>query len=226
MNAKQKETVRGLVAELRDVVAQEDRPKVDRLERLVGELRRERGELLTKVADLGSQRDSAKAAAVKAATAAEDRIAAIQKNSAQSESALRSQIAERNDLLAKLSERIGVLRCGLYPIDTEPLFITKEQLIRANQESIRLGYNRNIEEEYLESLPDQYYIIMRAYYHVGFSGREFEQLNYRLMLAVCPKPASCFRAEDMEHVVLDVSADLWDELRKQLAVVPTKRKSA
>ena len=79
---------------------------------------------------------------------------------------------------------------GLYPIATDLLLIAKEQLIRANEESIRLGYNRNIKKEYLASLPDQQYVIEGAFYHIGFSGREFEQLNYRLMLTLCSKPAS------------------------------------
>ena len=179
------------------------------------------------MAELGTQRDSIKAATAKADSARQTRIATMQKDFAQAESKLREQIAERNDTIASLLQRNEVFHGGLYPIATDPLFITKEQLTRANQESIRLGYNRNIEEDYLASLPDQGYIIMRAFYHVGFSGREFEQLNYRLMLMLCSKPASpSITDADMEHATLDVSADLWDELRKQIALAPMKRKSA
>lgn len=66
MNSKQKEAFKGLVAELREVVPQEDRSKLGQLERIVGELRRERGELSTKVAELASLRDATKAATAKA----------------------------------------------------------------------------------------------------------------------------------------------------------------
>jgi hypothetical protein len=66
VNSKQKEAFKGLVAELREVVPQEDRSKLGQLERIVGELRRERGELSTKVAELASLRDATKAATAKA----------------------------------------------------------------------------------------------------------------------------------------------------------------
>jgi hypothetical protein len=49
-----------LVAELPDVIPEQDRSKLQQLERILGELRRERGELSTKVADFGSQRNSMK----------------------------------------------------------------------------------------------------------------------------------------------------------------------
>ncbi len=216
MNSKQKEAFKGLVAELREVIPQEDRSKLGQLERIVGELRRERGELSTKVAELASLRDATKVVTAKAESAAEKRIATMQQGFAQTESKLRGQIAERNDIITSLSQRNGEFHAGLYPIATDTLWITKEQLIRANDESIRLGFNRNIEEEYLASLPDQDYLIMQAFYHVGFSGRPFEQLNYRLILSLCSKLASPRITEaDMEHVVLDVPADLWDELRTQ-----------
>lgn len=216
MNTKQKEAFKTLVAQLREVIPQEDRSKLGQLERIVGELRRERGELSTKVAELASLRDVTKAATAKAESAAEKRIATMQQGFAQAESKLRGQIAESNDIITSLSQRNGELHAGLYPIATDPLWISKPQLIKANNESIRLGYNRNIQEEYLASLPDQHYLITQAFYHVGFSGRGFEQLNYRLILSLCSKLASpSITGADMEHAILDVSADLWDELRTQ-----------
>ena len=216
MNQKQKETSKTLVSDLRKVVPAEDRPKLEQLTRIIGELRRERGQLSTRVAELASQRDARHAAAAKADSETEKRIAAMEQRFAQTESKLRQQLAERKDMFANLAGHTFELRDGLYPIETGPLFIAKAQLIRANDDSIRLGYNRNIKEDYLATLPDQDYLIMRAFYHIGFSGREFQQMNYRLMLALCSKRASRFITNaDMEHAILDVSAELWSELRTQ-----------
>ena len=220
MNTKQKETFKSLLAELRDVVPQEDQRKLEQLERIVGELRRERSGLLAKVADLASQRDSTKTDAVRTKSDLQQRISTMRMNSAKTESNLQRQIAEMNETVTSMLQRSCEFHGGLYPIKTDPLFITKEQLVRANQESIRLGYNRTVKEDYLASLPDQHYLIMQAFYHVGFSGREFEQLNYRLMLTLCSKLASpSITGADMEHAILDVSANSWEELRKQKARV-------
>ena len=216
MNCKQKKAFKKLVTELQDVVPQKDWPKLQRLERLVGELRRERGMLLAKLEQIEAQRISGRAEAAKADSEQRKRITSLRKEFSEATLVLKAQIREQDELIATLTQRTSTLQSGLYPIEIDWLYLTKEQLIRANAESIRLGFNRNLKEDYVVSLPDQHYLIGKAFYHVGFSGREFQQLNYRLLITLCRKLASPFlTGEDMEHGLLDVSAEMWDELRQQ-----------
>ena len=90
--------------------------------------------------------------------------------------------------------------------------IRKELLVRANEESIRLGFNRNLNG--LERLPDQIYVITQAFEHVGFNGSDHDCQNVRLFLMLSEKAFDdpMLSDDDMISVFLDVTTDTWAEI--------------
>jgi len=97
------------------------------------------------------------------------------------------------------------------------LWITKRQLIQLNQESIRRSYNRNLEPGPISRLPDQKYIVGHAFRHVGFNGRTYNNVNYRLEVLLCEKRAGdpSFKAADLMPVLLDITPEDWERLKRQ-----------
>jgi hypothetical protein len=93
--------------------------------------------------------------------------------------------------------------------------ISKAMLIRANEESIRLGFNRNLQG--IESLPDQIYNISQAFSHTGFNGAECDNHNFRLLVWLVTKRFDdpTLSEQDMHPVTLDVTADTLDEIVKR-----------
>lgn len=99
------------------------------------------------------------------------------------------------------------------------LLITKRQLIQLNQESIRLNYNRNLQPGPINRLPNQKYIVRTAYRHVGFNGRNHNNVNYRLEVLLCEKRAGdpTFTPDDLIPVLLDITPEAWETLKGQKA---------
>jgi len=80
-------------------------------------------------------------------------------------------------------------------------YLTKDELVEANNEAIRLGFNRTLDAA--EHLPDLRYPIARAFHHGGY---------IRLALLI----ASSGDEKDLVETYLDVSPDLGIEgLEKQ-----------
>ena len=108
------------------------------------------------------------------------------------------------------------LTTGLEQI-AENLFITKPQLVKANAESIRLGFNNNLTGS-LDDLPDQRYIVRLAFRHVGWNGSDRDNINYRLMLYVWTKmynDPTLGNADMIGPLLLDVTGDVYAKLCKQ-----------
>ena len=79
-------------------------------------------------------------------------------------------------------------------------YLTQPRLVEANNESIRLGFSRNLAEERIASLPaDLKFSIINAWNHTSGEGLK----NIRLLLLVGP------HADDLHHVFLDVTPDTW-----------------
>lgn len=102
---------------------------------------------------------------------------------------------------------------GLYPIslggDSRLICMTAEQLVRANQESIRLGFNRNLnipEKEVLRKNLE--YPITNAWHHVGFNGGDHNTENIRLFFYFAVRRDA--RGGGM--VFLDITSDMWREI--------------
>lgn len=97
------------------------------------------------------------------------------------------------------------------------LRITKQQLIQLNQESIRLNYNRNLHPGPISQLPDQKYVVGTAYRHIGFNGRNHNNVNYRLEVLLCEKRAGdpTFTPDDLFPVFLDITPEAWEKLKAQ-----------
>jgi hypothetical protein len=91
------------------------------------------------------------------------------------------------------------------PLDESKIpYLTQPQLVEANNESIRLGFSRNLVEEKVAELPANLnFPIVAAWDHTSGEGLK----NIRLELAVGP------HGEDLHHVFLDVTPDTWAKLQ-------------
>lgn len=101
------------------------------------------------------------------------------------------------------------MQAGLYPISNLAVYLTAEQLIRANRESIRLGFNRNL------NLPEKKLLaralrfpVAQAWRHVGYNGGTENSENVRLLFFCADNP----KGENGMMVTLDVTLDMWMEL--------------
>jgi len=114
----------------------------------------------------------------------------------------------------KASTRI--LTSGLTEVGG-PLWMTKGQLVRLNREAIQRGYNRTLKPRAINRLPDQRYPVSVAYRHVGFNGRNYDNVNYRLEVLLCEKRAEdpSFTPDDLSLVFLDITPESWKKLRRQ-----------
>lgn len=97
------------------------------------------------------------------------------------------------------------------------LWITKQQLIQLNQEAIQKGYNRTLKPQAINRLPDRQYPIPQALRHVGFNGRRYNNVNYRLVVLLCEKRAGdpSFTDDDVTMAILDITPEAWEKLRQQ-----------
>ena len=87
----------------------------------------------------------------------------------------------------------------------KPLSLTKPQIERLNNESIRLGLRANIWENKVAALPrDQRFEIVKVFQHNDEKGHR----NIRLDLRIGPNK------DDLYPVFLDVTADAWAEIQK------------
>ena len=109
------------------------------------------------------------------------------------------------------------LEAGLYPMPTKgKLYVTTEQLLRANDESIRLGFNRNL------NLPEKAlkkanlkYPIEQAWRHVGYNGKDFDNENIRLMVWFGTKRDG----SDLVLCTLDITHDMFVEIQGDPEIV-------
>lgn len=102
---------------------------------------------------------------------------------------------------------------GLHPIslgqDNRLIYMTAEQLVRANRESIRLGFNRNLnipERKVLKENLD--YPVTNAWHHVGFNGGDHNTENIRLFFYFAVRRD----ARGGSMVFLDITPDMWQEI--------------
>ncbi|MHB0958235.1 MAG: hypothetical protein ACYC0X_12215 [Pirellulaceae bacterium] len=100
---------------------------------------------------------------------------------------------------------------GLYaiPLNGRLVYMTADQLIRANRESIRLGFNRNLSIPRAKVLRKKLlYPITNAWHHVGFNGGDHNTANVRLFFYFA------VRRDGLggRMVCLDITPDLWQEI--------------
>ena len=91
------------------------------------------------------------------------------------------------------------------PLDESKIpYLTQPQLVEANNESIKLGFSRNLVEEKITELSAKLnFPIVEAWIHTSGEGL----MNIRLMLLVGP------HGEDLHHVYLDVTPDTWAKVQ-------------
>lgn len=91
--------------------------------------------------------------------------------------------------------------------------ISKARLAKANDESIRLGFNRSLD---LGDLPDQVYNIVTAFEHIGYNGGDHDSTNIRLFLFLPEKPVDGQPPSDgMTPALLDITTDSWAEVLQE-----------
>jgi hypothetical protein len=90
------------------------------------------------------------------------------------------------------------------PLDASKIpYLTQLQLVGANDESIRLGFSRNLVEEKIADLPaDLNFPIVHAWDHTSGEGLK----NIRLGILIGP------HGDDLNQVILDVTSDTWAKL--------------
>ena len=87
-------------------------------------------------------------------------------------------------------------------------YLTQRQLIAANNESIRLGFSRNLIEKKVARLPvDFKFPVVSAWHHTSGEG----QTNIRLELIVGK------HTKDINYCTLDVPYDTWERLKRNPA---------
>ena len=87
----------------------------------------------------------------------------------------------------------------------KPLSLTKQQLERLNNESIRLGFRANLWENKVAGFPrEQRFEIVKVFRHEDANGHH----NIRLSILVGPNK------DDLCDILLDVTADAWAEIQK------------
>jgi hypothetical protein len=91
------------------------------------------------------------------------------------------------------------------------LIISTAALRRANEESIRLGFSRNLEG--IENLPENWrYLVVMAAIHTSMDGLQ----NIRLMILLPTKIGSVKEAANsLEPHFLDVTRDTWREILRR-----------
>ena len=125
--------------------------------------------------------------------------------------------------VVNLEELVAAAREKLRPISTEPLFITGKQLKQFNQESIRLGFSRNLWPKKIErKIPDDMIIpICQAYHHMS-STDESPLNNIRLAFSLPMFIPRNWRqrirkvVRSLTDVALDVTPDTWAVIRTQV----------
>ena len=87
-------------------------------------------------------------------------------------------------------------------------YLTQRQLIAANNESIRLGFSRNLIEKKIAKLPLWgRFPVVSAWHHTSGQG----QTNIRLELIVGRN------AKDKNYCTLDVPFDTWERMKRNSA---------
>ena len=87
------------------------------------------------------------------------------------------------------------------PLDPDRIYhVTQSQLVAANDESIRLGFSRNLVEANIAQLPGELkFPILGVWNHTSGEGLR----NIRLLILVGPN------ADDLHHCFVDVTPDTW-----------------
>lgn len=100
------------------------------------------------------------------------------------------------------------------PLLGRNLTISKSQLEAANEESIRLGFNRTLEN--LDTLPDQVFVIYEARGHQGYNGSDHNNRNVRLMVLLTTKHFNdpTLTEADFQPAFLDVTGDTFASIQK------------
>ena len=89
-----------------------------------------------------------------------------------------------------------------------PLYITKSQLIAANDESIRVGFSGNLSSERLKKLPNHPLLVTNAWEHTATC--DPSRKNIRLWVRLSGKEnAAGVTSADLIAVVLDVTPDTY-----------------
>ena len=84
-------------------------------------------------------------------------------------------------------------------------YLTQRQLVAANNESLRLGFSRNLIEKKVARLPvDFKFPVLSAWHHTSGQG----QTNIRLELIVGR------HTKDINYCTLDVPFDTWERLKR------------
>jgi len=98
----------------------------------------------------------------------------------------------------------------LVPLPLNGQYITAEQLRKANAEAIRLGFSRTLRRPKIKGNPN--FPVVAAFHHTSFEGFT----NIRLLIVF----ATDRHGTDMEHLLFDVTEDVWQGLpRAELAHV-------
>ncbi len=111
---------------------------------------------------------------------------------------------------------------GLYPIPVDPriVYMTADQLVRANRESIRLGFNRNLKiPEGKVRRKNLVYPVTNAWHHVGFNGGDHNTENVRLFFYFAVRRD----ARGGGLVFLDITPDMWQEILANPVVRPRRK---
>lgn len=109
------------------------------------------------------------------------------------------------------------LPSGLYPLPLKGrLYVTTEQLLQANAESIRLGFNRNLHlpKKAMKKAKLKYPVVA-AKRHVGFNGKDYDNENIRLIIMFGMKRDG----SDLTPCFLDITPDMFAEIQGNSEIV-------